>query len=76
MVAGEGDAPREDEDDGGAYGGGDVGVDIADADFGEDGRECGEERGEECVVFPHDELMFCRGGKDRGILGSGEVRLR
>ena len=44
----ESDCPGEDEDDHRADGGGEVGVDARDADFGKEcgggGEECGEER--------------------------------
>jgi len=40
------DGPGKDQDDDGADGGGEIGVHVFDADFGEDGGESGEEGGE------------------------------
>ena len=51
-VDGEDDGPGEDEDDGGADGGGEVAVNVLDADFGEEGCAGGEDGGEERPGYP------------------------
>ena len=52
------DGPGEDEDDYGADGGGEVGVDVFHANFGEDGGEAREERGKQCPDEPGHNFAF------------------
>ena len=52
LAEGEGDAPGKDHDYSGADGGGEVGVDMGDADLGEQGGGGGEDCGEYCPCDP------------------------
>ncbi len=57
----DGDDPGEDDNDGGADGGGEVGVHVRDADFGEDGGGGGKERGEQGPENPVHKEIVSRG---------------
>ena len=43
----------------GAYRRGKIGIDIADADFGENRRQCGKECREQYIIFSHILKAFC-----------------
>jgi hypothetical protein len=66
-VEAEGEGPGEEEDDGGADGGGEVAVDVFYAYFGEERGGCSEDGGEQCPDDPgHSRASgVCAAGKKR-----------